>query len=117
MNTKELIENTDFHDSCLTEMSMEGNRVRLRFEHVWVDDDNCYQATVTLGGVSKVTRDDEVVNALRMEGEGSSVLAFNRSGHTATMILVWRYYSPRKDETCSYTFDFTTFDLQAERQD
>jgi hypothetical protein len=59
----------------------------------------------------------EIVSALHTEGEGSNVLEFRRSGQSATMVVVWTYYSTRTDATRSYTFDFTTFDLQAEKQE
>jgi hypothetical protein len=113
----ELIESTDLHDSRLTDMSLKGDRIQLRFKNVWVDDDSCYNVTVTLGGVGKITRDDEIVSALHTEGEGSNVLEFRRSGQSATMVVVWTYYSTRTDDTRSYEFDFTTFDLQAEKQE
>jgi hypothetical protein len=116
MSTTELIERTGFHDSSITALSMDGDHICLRFEDVWVDDDNCYNAVVDLRGVRKVMRNDEVVHELRMEGDYASVLELSRSGHTATLFVNWQSFTPRKEEPCSYEFDFNAFDLQAEKQ-
>ena len=98
-------------------MTRDGDLVRLKFKDVWLDDEICYKVAITLGGVLKITRDNEVVNAVRMETEDGGVIAFRRSGHIAELVVTWTSYAPRIDETRSYTFDFTTFDLQAEKQD
>ncbi|MDR3472204.1 MAG: hypothetical protein P4M09_11000 [Devosia sp.] len=117
MNTTELIENTNFHDSSLVELSMVGNHIHLRFENVWVDDDNCYKVLADLHGVRKVNRNDEVVHSLGMEGEYAGVIDFERSGHTAALAVDWRSFSPPRDDFCSYEFDFDTFEMQAEKQE
>lgn len=96
---------------------MQGDRLRLHVEDVWLDDDIYYRVTVTLGGIRRIVRDDAVVDAFRMEGEDGGILAFKRSGHTASLVLEWWPSSPPKEETRAYTFDFTTFDLQAEVQE
>ena len=117
MEKTELIEQTELHDSSLIQIATEDNRLRLTFENVWVDDDNCYRVTITLGGVHKVTRNHQVVRSLGMEGKYAHVLEFSRSGHTAALAVYWCSFAPRKDEFCSYEFDFDTFGLQAEKQE
>ena len=117
MNATELIRMTSFHDSSITELSMDGDHINVRFEDVWVDDDNCYKVAVDLRGVRKVIRNHEVVRSLGMEGEFAGVIAFRRSDHTAALAVDWCSFAPRKDEFCSYEFDFDTFGLQAEKQE
>jgi hypothetical protein len=117
MNTTELIESTSFHDSTIPELSMDGSHIHLRFEDVWVDDDNCYNIVVDLRGVCKVVCNHELVHSLSMEGEYAHVLEFSRFGQTAALLVYWRSFAPNKDEFCSYEFDFDTFELQAEKQE
>jgi hypothetical protein len=64
-----------------------------------------------------MVRDDEVVNTLRMEAEDGEVLAFDRSGNIASLVVTWICHSTRIDETHAYQFDFDTFELQAEEQE
>jgi hypothetical protein len=116
MQATELIERTELHDSSLIEMAAKGDGVLLRFENVWIDDDNCYRVTIDLGGVRKVMCDQEIVATLRMKTEDGGVIAFRRSGNIAILVVTWTSYAPRADETHSYEFEFTTFDLQAEKQ-
>ena len=52
-----------------------------------------------------------------MEGEYANVIDFSRSGHTATLVVDWRSFAPRKNETCSYNLEFDTFDLRAKKQE
>jgi hypothetical protein len=52
-----------------------------------------------------------------MEGEYANVLGLSWSGHTAALAVYWRSFAPRKNEFCSYDFDFDTFELQAEKQE
>lgn len=113
----ELIERTELHDSSLVEMTSDGDRVCLRFENVWVDDDNCYSVTIHLDGVRKLMHDNIVVKNLRMETEDGGVIAFKRSGNIANLVVTWTSYAPRTDKTHSYEVDFTTFDLQARKQE
>ena len=115
MDTSELLERTGFHDASISILSMSGNQVCLRFENVLLDED-CYSVTLALGGVRSVTRNSEAVDALRPEGEGSSVIDFERSGNSAVLAVDWRSYTARTNETCSYRFAFDSFDLQAEKQ-
>jgi len=116
MNRTESIEQTGFHDSSLTALSMDGNQVRLRIENVWVDDDNCYNVMIELGGVHEVTRNYKTIDNLRMEGEYANIIDLSRSGHTATLVVEWRSFAPRKNETCSYKLSFETFALRTEKQ-
>ena len=116
MELTKLIERTELHDSSTVQMAREGEGVHLKFENVWVDDKNCYTVSITLGGVHDITCDDEVVNDLHMETEDGGVLAFKRSDTIAELFITWTSYKPRVDETRSYKFDYTTFDLHAEKQ-
>jgi hypothetical protein len=117
MNAIEIIENTNFHDSSIVELSMDGDHINLKFENVWLDDDNCYKVAINLGGVRKATCDHKVVNSLRMETDDGGVIAFRRSGNIADLVVTWTAYAPRTDETHSYAFDFDSFELQAEKQE
>lgn len=119
MNNEELVERSGFHDSELTAMQMQGDRVRLRFEDVSVDFERRerYRVTVELGGVRRVTRDGEAVDTLHLEDEASDVLRFERSGNTASLILEWISYTARTNRTCAYGFVFDAFDLTVERQE
>jgi hypothetical protein len=103
------------HDSSLTELAVDGDRVRLRLVDVWIGDDNHYNAIVTLGGVGRMTRDDKLINTLRMEAEDAQVLVFERSQNTVNMIVAWISHATHTDDTHSYEFAFTTFDLQTEK--
>jgi len=40
-----------------------------------------------------------------------------QSGHAATLTLEWRSFSPPREETRAYTFEFATFDARAEKQE
>jgi hypothetical protein len=111
-----LIERTELHDSSLVEMTTVGDRVRLRFENVWVDDDHCYGVTIALGGVRKLMHDNKVARSLRMETEDGGVIAFKRSGNKANLVVTWTSYAPRTDATHTYEIDFAYFDLQAKRR-
>jgi hypothetical protein len=117
MEATELIERTELHDSSLIEMAAEGDGVILRFENVWVDDDNCYRVAIDLGGVRKVTCDKKVVATLRMKTGDGGVISFSRFGNIAVLVVTWTSYAPRADETHTYEFQFTTFDLRAEKQE
>jgi hypothetical protein len=117
MEPIELIERTELHDASLIEMATEGDRVRLRFDDVWVDDDHCYRVTIDLGGIRKVMYDHKVVNTLRMKTEDGGVIAFRRSGNIADLVVTWTSYAPRSDETHVYEFEFTSFELRAEKQE
>lgn len=113
----ELIERTELHDSSLVELTSDGDRVCLRFENVWVDDDDCYGVTIILNGVHKLMRDNKVVKNLRMETEDGGVIAFKRSGNSAKLVVTWTSYAPRTDETHTYEIDFADFGLQAKKQE
>ena len=63
------------------------------------------------------TRDDRKVGGIGLEGEGSSVIAFRRSGKAATLLLNWRYYSERRSGSALYGFEFEEMTLTAERQE
>lgn len=117
MDTEKTVERTGFHASELTAMQMRGDRVRLRFEGASVDFERRerYRVTVELGGVRRVARDGEAVDALHLEDEASDVLRFERSGNTAPPILEWISYTARTNRTCAYGFVFDNFDLTVER--
>lgn len=119
MSIIELVERTGFHDAELTVMQMLGDRVYLQFEDVGIEigSDDLYRANLNLGGVHKVTRDGVAVSTLYVEGEGSSVIQFERSGSTATLVLDWISYTRRTSKTRSYSFAFNTFDLRVEKQE
>jgi hypothetical protein len=117
MNKVELIERTGFHDSSLATPSVDGNDISLRFNNVWTDGDSAYKAAVELHGVTDITRNGKVVDILFMEDEYANVIDLSRSGHTVALIVDWRSFSPPKNETCSYKIAFTTFDLEAEKQE
>jgi hypothetical protein len=51
-----------------------------------------------------------------METEDGGVLEFKRSDKIAELFITWTSYKPRVDETRSYKFDYTTFNLHAEKQ-
>jgi hypothetical protein len=106
-----------FHDSSLTELSVDGDCIRLKLVDVLVGDDNHHDAVITLGGIRRMTRDNEIVNTLHMEAEDAEVLAFERSGNIASQVVTWISHSTRTDQTRSYEFEFTTFDLRAEKQE
>jgi hypothetical protein len=117
MNTVEPTKKITFHDCSLTEMSADGDRVRLQLADVWIGDNNHYNATIDLGGVRRMIRDDEIVNTLCMEAKDAAVLTFERSGNIVSLVVTWISHATRTDQTRSYEFDFTTFDLQAEKQE
>ena len=117
MNTVEPIKKIGFHDSSLTELSADGDRVRLKLVDVWVGDDNHNDAVITLGGIRRMTRDNEIATTLRMEAEDAEVLAFERSGNVASLVVTWISHSARTDQTHSYEFEFTTFDLRTQKQE
>jgi len=116
MNAGDLIKRTELHDSSLIQAATEENRVSLLFEDVWADG-NCYRVAITFDGVCSITRDGKIIAAFDMEGEFGDVLAFERRGHTATLVLEWFSSVPPKEETRAYTFEFATFDAKAEKQE
>src|SRR5689334_21478659 len=99
MDMLELIERTELHDASIIDMAREGDRVRLEFENVWLDDETCYTVTINLGGVRKMTCDNELVDTLHMETEDGGVIAFRRSGNIAELVVTWTllYPSRRQD--------------------
>jgi len=59
-----------------------------------------------------VTRDGELVSTLRLEGEESSIIQFERSGNLTTFVMDWRDYTARTDVTRAYSFTFDAFSLR-----
>lgn len=116
MSTAEPIKKITFHDSSLTELTVDNDRVVIRLADVWVGDSNQYNTTVTLRGVRRMTRDDKVVNDVRMEAEDAQVISFERSENSLNMVVNWISHSTHTDDTRSYEFEFNTFDLGAETQ-
>jgi hypothetical protein len=113
MSLKELVEQTCFHEAEIVGMQYKDNHVQLQFENVVTDVEADYGYCVTVDmDVTRVIKDEEEINALSLEGEGSSVLDFERSGNVATLLVDWRYYSERRSETHVYTFEFSSFDLK-----
>ncbi len=90
--------------------------MRLGFGDVWVDDDNCYMVEIILHGIRGLTRDGDRVGDVRMEKKDAGVIAFKRTGNSAELVVTSTSYAPQIEETRSYRFDFTSFDLRAEGQ-
>ncbi len=58
------------------------------------------------------TRSEDV----RKEAADSGVINFRREGGTATMLLDWCDYKPRREVLALYEFDFDEFDISGELQ-
>lgn len=119
MINSDFLEHTGFHDSEVVAMRVAGDNVQIVFENVAadVDGNEYYRVKLDLGGAYKMTRDGQVVHALQTEGEGSSVIQFERSGDTATLVLDWRHYAARRSETRAYEIHYRTFSMEYEKQD
>ena len=118
MHTAQEIEASEFHDSQLTAMERTGSDVSLVFSNVLMDTagEEYHRATVILRKVRQISRDGRPSPEIGLEGEGSSVIAFRRSGQTATLLLNWRHYSQRRDELVLYRFAFDAIRSGANRK-
>ncbi len=107
-DTEELLRRSSFHDSELARFERSGTDLHLVFRNVILslDDDDYYRVEVTLSGVGGMTRDDEPVSAVGLEGEGSTVLQFDRAERDASLSVIWISYAPRRQEFATYRFSF-----------
>jgi len=76
-----------------------------------IDSDDSYSVTIEMT-VQSVTRDGELVSTLRLEGEESNIIQFERSGNLTTFVMDWRDYTARTNVTRAYSFIFDTFSLR-----
>ena len=117
MDVEKLVESTGLHEGRIMSISLRDNNFSLHVDNVFVDLECKERYNVVMHmTVQKVTKDDEVVDTLKLEGDGSSIIQFERSGNSATLVVDWIYYKERKTETRAYEFIFDTFNLQATRQ-
>lgn len=118
MDINELAEHTRFHDADLTVMQMVGDHVHLQFEDVCIDieSDDLYSVTIDLTGVQQVTCNENIVQEIKIEGEGSSVLQFRRFADRVELASQWHSYSKRLSECHTYVFKFKFFNITTKKQ-
>jgi len=116
MGTAESFWNITFHDSSLTELKSDNGCVTIRIADVWIGNNNQHNAVVTLSGVRRMTRDDKIVDVVRMEAEDAQLISFERLEDTLSIVVNWISHSTHTDDTRSYEFEFNTFDLETETQ-
>ncbi len=113
MSIENIIERTGLHDATVRSMQLHYNHFSAQIDNILIDidSDDSYSVTIDMT-VQSVTRDGEIVDTLRLEAEGSSIIQFERSGNLATLVMDWRDYTARTNVTRAYSFIFDTFNLR-----
>lgn len=113
------LESSEFHDAELSAVKTDSAGVRMTFSNVLMSttEELYYRVTIDFGGVRELTRDDAPVAAIKVEGEGSSVITFKHIGNRVTLLLDWEYYSEKRSDMALYKFIYDDFHLRGELQD
>ena len=118
MISRKEIESTGFHEAEIKLMQMREGHITLQFQDIVVDidSDDRYHVDLDFSGISNLACDDEPIDKMQMEGEGSSVIQFDYSNNSAALVVDWRYYKERRSQTRSYNFNFESCNFKFEKQ-